>query len=70
MLSAGRTSVCVGDAERERAPPSQKRLVRTATQIRIIWMLLSICGTPRRTFRRMGMSSEKLESTDRQNQHT
>jgi hypothetical protein len=32
----------------------------TPTQIRIIWMLLSIWGTPMRTFSKMGMSSEKL----------
>ena len=33
----------------------------TATQIKIIWMLLSICGTPIKMFSKMGMSSEKLD---------
>jgi len=37
-----------------------RELLLTPTQIRIIWMLLSTCGTPMRTFSKMGISSEKL----------
>ena len=33
----------------------------TPTQIKIIWMLLSICGTPMTTLSMIGMSSEKLD---------
>ena len=40
MLSAGRTSVCV--VIRNVSKRHTERVVRTATQIRIIWILLSI----------------------------
>jgi hypothetical protein len=63
MLNAGSTSVC-------RTIPNQKRRVNGYTSqdstysdaIKIIWMLLSICGTPMRTFNMMGINSEKLFS--------
>jgi hypothetical protein len=40
----------------------------TATQIKIIWILLSICGTPMMTFNTMGISSEKLGQANRQSE--
>jgi hypothetical protein len=41
--------------------PGRKGASLTPTQIKIIWILLSICGTPMTTLSTIGMSSEKLD---------